>query len=438
MIILKRLLDGIIHLLASLSVLCAVVLVCQNKYVQGLFNVNHSRSSTENYNMEISEIEPVLSNRKETTVDTNNNTNSEKTVDNNSKKVISNANKKEDKYVAKINDAKYTDLQEAINESKDDDVIVILKNIELEDTLNIEPEKKIILDLNNMKITSTSLKTIENKGTLTIKSNGYISNIAGTVVYNSGNLKIENGVLSIIYEGAKIVDNAGNFEFCGGVISALGKDSYGVFNEDNSTFVMQANDNNIPEIVVYDEGSCGVFNSKKIKECTIKEAYITVEGSKIEDYELIKYTIEFAEEFEKFKSSYGIYNEADIDVYVEDAVIVVNRLKSVGIQNNSKGNVILGKNDNDVDCARPIIYAMQDDTSAVEIDLSEKDNGKIVFFDGRVVGRVPIKNKLKSELNNFYVHEDKNGRIVTTILNEIEELVVSEDGNSLDEEVIFK
>ena len=98
----------------------------------------------------------------------------------------------------------------------------------------------------------------------------------------------------------------------------------------------------------------------------------------------------------------------------------------------------MGKNDNDVDCARPIIYAMQDDTSAVEIDLSEKDNGKIVFFDGRVVGRVPIKNKLKSELNNFYVHEDKNGRIVTTILNEIEELVVSEDGNSLDEEVIFK
>ena len=434
MIILKRLLDGIIQLLASLSVLCAVLLICQNKYVQDFFNIDHSRLGAENYNMEISEIEPVLSNMKEATVDTN----GEKTVDNSSKKTASTANKTENKFVAKINNEKYIDLQEAINKSKDDDVIVILKDIELEDTLIIESDKKIVLDLNNMKITSTSLKTIDNKGTLTIKSNGYISNIAGTVVYNSGNLKMENGILSIVYEGSKIVDNAGKFEFCGGMISVPCKDSYGVFNEDDSTFIMQANDKETPRIVVYDEGSSGIFNSKKMKECTIKEAYITVEGSKIKDYELIKNTIEFAEEFEKFKSSYGIYNEADIDVHVEDAVIVVNRLKSVGIQNNSKGNVILGKDDNDVDCARPIIYAMQDNARVVEIDLSNKDNGKIIVFDGRFVGYITVKKKLKTELNNYYVREDKNGRIVTTVLNEIEEVVVGEEENSTNKEVIFK
>ena len=110
----------------------------------------------------------------------------------------------EDIFVAKIEDNYYTSLQDAVNVGGE---VTVLQNITLTETVTIEADKTVTLDLNGKTISAGAtfaVKAIVNNGTLTINGNGGTIDISASttesiqVVDNYGTLTINGGT----YKGA--------------------------------------------------------------------------------------------------------------------------------------------------------------------------------------------------------------------------------------------
>ncbi|MBR1653742.1 MAG: hypothetical protein IJ690_02140, partial [Clostridia bacterium] len=373
--------------------------------------------------------------------------------------------------VAQISGTDYSTISEAIMAANSGDTIKVLEDLNLTEEVAIELGKDIIINLNGKTITSTSNNTINNKGTLTIQGNGIIKNEVenGVVIYNTGILNIENGVITTAANGGKAVfnDNSdgtfgdtdkksqdfrksfikksneskGSFNMKGGKIVTEGIGSIGIYNVNNSVSVITGgiietrnyaskgiyNDSTLgianAKVIISDEDSIGIYNASAAESCIIKESEITVEAEEIEDYELIKNTDQFKEELEKMKSSYGIYNDSDSEVLIETATIKVERLKGVGILNNAKGTITLGYDESiddeniELNTASPIVYAIADNTTAI---INSKE-GTINFYDGKVLTTSSIKNIPTSVLKNYEIYEELSSNIISTALRLIEE-----------------
>ena len=109
------------------------------------------------------------------------------------------------------------------------------------------------------------------------------------------------------------------------------------------------------------------------------------------------------------KPSYGIYNDSNTDVTFETGVIKIERLKGIGIKNNFEGSVTLGKEDETINSASPIIYAICDNTTAI----INNENGEIRFYDGKIVSVESVKKCFTNLLKNSeIVEETGNSNIV--------------------------
>ena len=118
--------------------------------------------------------------------------------------------------VAKIKstDKEYYNLQEAIDESNDNDTIEILRNVTYSTSFNtivIEENKNIKIDLNGYVITTPS-ELFENNGTLelidsknTLDENGYITSGTGYIVGSSNGIKLIDNKGTLKVSGAKII-----------------------------------------------------------------------------------------------------------------------------------------------------------------------------------------------------------------------------------------
>jgi len=339
----------------------------------------------------------------------------------------------------------YETINKAIESANNGDTIKILENIEITEKVEIPKNKEIKIDLNNKTITSNLVNTIENKGTLTITSMGIIRNEVdnGTVILNNGTLNIENGIITNATNGGKGIYNEGTVNISGGkivtegigtnciynaknsklnmnggIIETIGFGSKGIYNNSEVEILKNEDEEIIPNIVVSADDCIGIYNSEDATVCNIMSAEITIEAEEIENYEEIKNADEFKAELEEMKSSYGIYNNAEIDVNLEEVVIKVERLKGIGIYNNSAGSIVLGKLDDVVNVATPIIYAIADNTTAiVNVDT---ESGKIKFYDGTLSTLVSIKALITDVLENYELFENIGENVINTILKEIE------------------
>ncbi|MBE5805572.1 MAG: hypothetical protein E7313_02485 [Clostridiales bacterium] len=338
----------------------------------------------------------------------------------------------------------YETINKAIESANNGDTIKILENIEITEKVEIPENKEIKIDLNNKTITSNLVNTIENKGTLTITSMGIIRNEVdnGTVILNNGVLNIENGIITNATNGGKGIYNEGTVNISGGkivtegigtnciynaknsklnmnagIIETIGFGSKGIYNNSEVEILKNEDEEIIPNIVVSADDCIGIYNSEDATVCNIMSAEITIEAEEIENYEEIKNTDEFKAELEEMKLSYGIYNNAEIDVNLEEVVIKVERLKGIGIYNNSAGSIVLGKLDDVVNVATPIIYAIADNTTAiVNVDT---ESGKIKFYDGTLSTLVSIKSIITDILENYEIFESIGENVINTILKEI-------------------
>ena len=390
------------------------------------------------------------------------NTKNEEAEDSQDNKVIETAqeNAEQKPQVVQINDTTYSTISEAIASANSGETIKILEDMSLSEEVIIETDKNIILDLNGKKITSTSSNTINNEGTLTITGNGIIKNEVenGVVIYNTGILNIENGVITTAANGGKAISNFGDgsnysngsannveekgiINIKGGKVVTEGIGAIGIYNVNKSHAVITGgifetrgyagkaiyNDAKLEvekaKIVVAEDDSIGIYNAENAKLCLIKDTEITIEAEQIENYELIKNTDQFKEELEQKKPSYGIYNNSKTDVVLESGTIKVERLKGVGIMNEIEGSITLGKNDDELNTSTPIIYAISDNTTAIVN--SDNEKGEIKFYDGKTITIQSIKNIFTSLLDKHHVFEEIVG-------NNIAGYLVEDESNSGD------
>ena len=352
----------------------------------------------------------------------------------------------------------YATLAEAINSAENDGMIEILDDISLTEKVTIDESKNIKLSLNSKTISCTSSSTLVNNGTLTIISSGIIRNETdnGVVITNNGTLNIQEGIITTAKNGGKGIYNTktlnvsggkivtegigavgiynvtkSQLTVTGGIIEITGFGSKAIYNNSEVVFEENSNKNIIPKVVVSGDDGIGIYNSKDSTKCDIKSGEFIVEAEVIENYDLIKNTNEFKSELEKMKPSYGIYNDSEIDVNIEKATIKVERLKGVGILNNSIGSIVLGKNDETLNLATPIIYAISDNTTAIintkapsadsadSITTKEK-YGNIKFYDGTMSTLVSIKDVVTVILDKHEIVENKGNSVINTILKIIE------------------
>ena len=343
---------------------------------------------------------------------------------------------------ALINETTYPTISEAIASANSGDTIKVLENITQEEEINIDSTKNIILNLNGKTITSTAINTIKNQGTLTITGNGIIKNEVenGTVINNAGVLNMENGVITTEKNGGKCVKNMVSetnstvtFNMKAGKILTQGIGAIGIYNSERTKTIIEDGIINVTgfankaiynnseleiikgKVIVSKEDGIGIYNSKTAQVCNVGAVEILIEAEEIKDYELIKDTDEFKKQLEEMKPSYGIYNDSEKNVTLEEATIKVERLKGVGIKNNAKGEIILGKEDEEYNSATPIIYAIADNTTA----LQNSENGKIDFYDGRFITHTSIKSLISKVLEKYEIIENLNEKNIVTLLNEI-------------------
>ena len=370
----------------------------------------------------------------------------------------SNENVVEIPKVAQTGGKNYATLAEAINSAENDGMIEILDDISLTEKVTIDESKNIKLSLNSKTISSTSSSTLVNNGTLTIISSGIIRNETdnGVVITNNGTLNIQEGIITTAKNGGKGIYNTktlnvsggkivtegigavgiynvtkSQLTVTGGIIEITGFGSKAIYNNSEVVFEENSNKNIIPKVVVSGDDGIGIYNSKDSTKCDIKSGEFIVEAEVIENYDLIKNTNEFKSELEKMKPSYGIYNDSEIDVNIEKATIKVERLKGVGILNNSIGSIVLGKNDETLNLATPVIYAISDNTTAIintkapsadsadSITTKEK-YGNIKFYDGTMSTLVSIKDVVTVILDKHEIVENKGNSVINTILKIIE------------------
>ena len=144
--------------------------------------------------------------------------------------------------VAKIGETYYVTLAEAVEAAQDDATVVLLQDVELENTLTIAAGKVVTLDLNGKVVSGVSATAgttavVTNKGNLTVKSSvegGKITSQALTPDTNWGG----EGEPSFPSYANNTVRNEGTFTLLSGTIentSAAGGATYAIDNYNGST-----------------------------------------------------------------------------------------------------------------------------------------------------------------------------------------------------------
>lgn len=113
--------------------------------------------------------------------------------------------------VAKIGDQEYATLQEAVNATKGDATIQMLKDVR--EDVTIAEDDTVTIDLNGKTITNVSGHTITNAGNLTVTGEGTVDNVthAKGALVNTGTVILKGGTFTRSAEASKSpTDNGGN------------------------------------------------------------------------------------------------------------------------------------------------------------------------------------------------------------------------------------
>ncbi len=357
--------------------------------------------------------------------------------------------------VAQVGDTSYETFNSAMSAVLESGLeIKLLEDISLQEEVTIPSGKNVTMNLNGKTLSSTAINTINNNGTLTINSMGIIKNESsnGNVIYNAGTLNMNNGVITTEANGGKgIYNNLATINMNGGKVVTQGIGSFAIYNSGSSSKLVIKdgiaevhgdgsmavyNDGKLTmskgNIVVSADDSTGIYNSKNAIECVIKDVEIMVKAKFIDKYEEIKNTNEFKEELAKMKPSYGIYNDSSKNVVIESSTIKVQRLKGIGIMNASTGSIVLGKKEEVYNSSLPIIYAIDDYTTAI----SNTSTGKFLMYDGRILNASSIKGVIDSEnvKAGYELSEEKNsGYIILSLSKIIKDAIEASEANQANE-----
>ena len=332
-------------------------------------------------------------------------------------------------YEARIDWVYYTTLIEAIDAANtyknvSEVTITILKDIQLNETLNISGKNDIVLDLNGYMLTvapqnDTIIKnysnleimdnSIEQAGNLTITTTSldYIYAIRNE---GEGTLKISSGIIkscSTKKDGNNYAIynySTGTVIMNGGTINSNDSgedvDSYGIYNYNAGNVIIEGGTINC---ISSTSNSCGIYNNRK-GNLNFLEGNLNVSSADYNDCYGIRNSGIFsmkggnitAEYSDGFSSSiYGIYNYGSIEI-TGGNINVIDSGYEYGIYNSSGGTIIFSEgninadyrgihNEGEINIEGGTItgrnYGVYNEGRAVigkENEILEKDNPKII------------------------------------------------------------
>ena len=137
------------------------------------------------------------------------------------------------KAVAKIGETLYASLQDAFNAATEDKIIV-LENVELENTVTVAAGKVVTLDLNGKNLTGGANVNLYIDGELTIEDNvgNAVSTFRNHYVLEGGKLTLKSGILQNIETNTGgygiFIENGGESIIEGGTVQAVNESNYAI------------------------------------------------------------------------------------------------------------------------------------------------------------------------------------------------------------------
>ena len=137
------------------------------------------------------------------------------------------------KAVAKIGETLYASLQDAIDAATEDKIIV-LENVELENTVTVAAGKVVTLDLNGKNLTGGADVNLVIEGELTIEDNvgNAVSTFRNHYVSNGGKLTLKSGILQNIETNTGgygiFIERGGESTIEGGTVQAVNESNYAI------------------------------------------------------------------------------------------------------------------------------------------------------------------------------------------------------------------
>ncbi|MBE6342970.1 MAG: T9SS type A sorting domain-containing protein [Lentimicrobiaceae bacterium] len=138
------------------------------------------------------------------------------------------------KAVAKIDETCYATLQDAFNAATEDKTIIVLENVELENTVTVAAGKVVTLDLNGKNLTGGAYVNLYINGELTIEDNvgNAVSTFRNHYVLNGGKLTLKSGILQNIETNTGgygiFIDEGGESTIEGGTVQAVNESNYAI------------------------------------------------------------------------------------------------------------------------------------------------------------------------------------------------------------------
>lgn len=326
-------------------------------------------------------------------------------------------------YEARIEWVYYTRVQDAVNATDplNKETVTIIKNIQMNDTLDIPITKDFILDLNGFELTIADGKetVISNFGgleiadsseertgtiSITLVKTGTSNNSIKTIAINNEGkekLKISGGSIIVNSDGNYnksygIFNNSnGNIEMVGGKIFCSGT-SYGIYNNDSGTIEINGG------YISSDrkKTSYGIYNSQDGK-VIMKNGEIYLEQdrniAKISTYCIYNSNGKVEMLGGKNNGVYGIYNMNEGIITIHDGFIEASGVNSSdtaisrGIYNTGTGKVII--NGGTIDTSSYSIYNQNEGYIEINGGLissnvygvyNYSEKGTVVMNDGEI------------------------------------------------------
>ena len=168
--------------------------------------------------------------------------------------------------LVQINETTYSTISEAIASANSGDTIKILEDLDLTEGIVIEKDKNVRIDLNGKTITSTSMKTIDNKGTLTISGKGIITNnfdLEGEIK-DLNKIEDKDKIETITLEN-DVICNTGRLTIEKAIIRVNNEKGVGIINKENGIVnlgnMYDELDNSLPRIEAIVKGSRALINN---------------------------------------------------------------------------------------------------------------------------------------------------------------------------------
>ena len=246
--------------------------------------------------------------------------------------------------VAKIGDKTYSNLQDAIDEATETDIIEILRGIQYTNqdvTLTILSGKNITIDLQNHPIISeieAPVFSVEGKLKIidTVEGeNGKITSSYKNTIYigETGILETNSGIITNNRSGNNVIENEGTINMTGGTISQSYSGGYAINNNDTGVINIFSG--------IIDANECTIYNTGKIY---VTGGTITGSDNAITNTGLGILNIEGGTIKTTYYSSIVIKNEENANINMSGGEIVVSaEHQPQGINNTSTGSINITK-----------------------------------------------------------------------------------------------